>query len=442
MAIIYNNLGEFYLNQNELDKTKKSLENALELNTKLKRIDDIRVNYTNLGIVYNLEKDYQKAKDSYDKALELLDTSNIIALAIINLNISQIYSDQKQYKTAEVYLRKGLAIMQNNQQNIVAHKIELVLAKCMAHQQKKTEAIKYAKLALQTCNQLNIAGKTAETYRTLADVYLILNDSAKAVQLLLDYEIINDSLNLQENKDALNRLLSVYEIELLKKEKLELEQTNQINKLTVAKQRIAIASAAFIVLLLTLLIFVMNRKFKSDKEKERLLNQQKELMLAYEKEQFEQQRLKMEQEIDFKNRQLTTQTLTQAANNEFKITIVQELGEIKKMTGIETPKTVNSRIDKLMISIKQASDNYLSEDFKTYFDSVHPSFYENLLKTHPDLSANDIRLCSFLKMGLSTKEIASLTFREIRSVESARNRLRKKLQLDAEANLNLYMTDF
>ena len=81
-------------------------------------------------------------------------------------------------------------------------------------------------------------------------------------------------------------------------------------------------------------------------------------------------------------------------------------------------------------------------EFKTYFDSVHPSFFENLAKTNPNLTANELRLCAFLRMGLSTKEIAALTFREIRSVESARNRLRKKLELNLDENLLVYLSQF
>lgn len=79
---------------------------------------------------------------------------------------------------------------------------------------------------------------------------------------------------------------------------------------------------------------------------------------------------------------------------------------------------------------------------KYYFEQEHQSFYENLQKAYPALTYKDVRLCSFLKLGLSSKEIASITFKEVRSVESARNRLRKKMNLDADVNLIEFFARF
>jgi DNA-binding CsgD family transcriptional regulator len=78
------------------------------------------------------------------------------------------------------------------------------------------------------------------------------------------------------------------------------------------------------------------------------------------------------------------------------------------------------------------------EEFSYYFEKVHPSFYQNLEKQCPELTTKEKRLCAFLALGLSSKEISAITFKEVRSVESARNRLRKKLGVNQEDNL----TDF
>lgn len=70
-----------------------------------------------------------------------------------------------------------------------------------------------------------------------------------------------------------------------------------------------------------------------------------------------------------------------------------------------------------------------------YFEQVHPSFYKNIEEKCPDLTIKEKRLCAFLRLGLSTKDIASITFTEVRSVESARNRLRKKLDIASDESL-------
>ncbi len=74
-------------------------------------------------------------------------------------------------------------------------------------------------------------------------------------------------------------------------------------------------------------------------------------------------------------------------------------------------------------------------EFKYYFEQVHPSFYKNIEEKCPDLTIKEKRLCAFLRLGLSTKDIASITFTEVRSVESARNRLRKKLDIASDESL-------
>ena len=78
-------------------------------------------------------------------------------------------------------------------------------------------------------------------------------------------------------------------------------------------------------------------------------------------------------------------------------------------------------------------------EFKLYFERVHPDFYRNLTALDTELTGRDMRLCALLYLGLNTKEIATLTYREIRSVESARNRLRKKLGLKLTDDLTAYL---
>ena len=95
-----------------------------------------------------------------------------------------------------------------------------------------------------------------------------------------------------------------------------------------------------------------------------------------------------------------------------------------------------------MLDLQYHHDKQLAEDFRVYFDEVHPGFHRNLSNAYPNLSRNDLRLCAYLHLGLSTKEIAALTFREIRSVESSRNRLRKKMNLPAEASLQSILAQF
>ncbi|MBK6997420.1 MAG: hypothetical protein IPH31_21865 [Lewinellaceae bacterium] len=83
-------------------------------------------------------------------------------------------------------------------------------------------------------------------------------------------------------------------------------------------------------------------------------------------------------------------------------------------------------------------DTQLDEDwehFAIHFDSVHGDFLKRLRERYPQTSPNDLRLCAYLRMNLSTKEIANLLNISVRGVEGSRYRLRKKLGLPGDANL-------
>lgn len=79
------------------------------------------------------------------------------------------------------------------------------------------------------------------------------------------------------------------------------------------------------------------------------------------------------------------------------------------------------------------------EIFKSNFDLIHQDFFKVLGQKYPQLSKNDKVLCAYLKMNLSTKEIAPFLNITVRGVEIMRYRLRKKMNLDREVNLSEFM---
>ncbi|MEX0636555.1 MAG: LuxR C-terminal-related transcriptional regulator, partial [Ferruginibacter sp.] len=79
------------------------------------------------------------------------------------------------------------------------------------------------------------------------------------------------------------------------------------------------------------------------------------------------------------------------------------------------------------------------ENFTKHFDKVHSDFVVNLKDKHATVTGNEIKLCAYLRMNLSTKEIAQLMNISVRGVEISRYRLRKKLQIASEMNLFDYL---
>lgn len=87
--------------------------------------------------------------------------------------------------------------------------------------------------------------------------------------------------------------------------------------------------------------------------------------------------------------------------------------------------------------IELAKDN--DPAFMVRFQEVYPVFYKTLIDQHPDLTTTDLKLCAMTYLNISTADIAKYTFVEIRTVQTRRSRLRKKINLPPDTDLYMYL---
>ncbi len=142
-------------------------------------------------------------------------------------------------------------------------------------------------------------------------------------------------------------------------------------------------------------------------------------------------------DIISKSKQLANSTFNLIRKNEILFQIKGELEQTKNDLGARFPEKYYYRL--LDLINRQLSDNQDWEVFETNFNLVHDAFFKELKKEFPDLTPGELRLAAYLRMNLSTKEIAPLLNISIRGVENKRYRLRKKLGLDTDANLTDYL---
>jgi len=146
-------------------------------------------------------------------------------------------------------------------------------------------------------------------------------------------------------------------------------------------------------------------------------------------------------EMNHKNRELANSTLNLLHKNKILTSLKLQLSDlIQKSAGNTDHK---HEISNLVRKInKELTNEKHQEAFDSYFDEVHQNFIKRLKEVHPELSPKDLRLCAYLRMNLSTKEISPLMNISVRVVEISRYRLRKKLNLDREVNLTDYILNF
>lgn len=172
------------------------------------------------------------------------------------------------------------------------------------------------------------------------------------------------------------------------------------------------------------------------KQKSKLLeNKQREferVRLENDREIIKLRNDKLEQDIDSKNRELAASTMNIIKKNEFLNKIKKELTKVKDKNTVEP---VIKIIDK---NLNQNSDWEL---FQEAFNTTDKDFLKKIKEKYPKLTPNDLRLCAYLRLNLSSKEIAPLLNISHKSVEIKRYRLRKKMNLDAKANLTHHILE-
>jgi DNA-binding CsgD family transcriptional regulator len=145
---------------------------------------------------------------------------------------------------------------------------------------------------------------------------------------------------------------------------------------------------------------------------------------------------KLQADLMFKSSELASSTMLLIKKNEFLMKVKETLHHHKEQLGVRYPDKYYDAL------VQKIDDNIANQDewkvFEANFERAHEQFVKNLKENHKDLTPSDLRLCAFLRMNLSSKEIAPLLGISVRGVENHRYRLRKKLNLDLDCNL----TDF
>jgi len=149
---------------------------------------------------------------------------------------------------------------------------------------------------------------------------------------------------------------------------------------------------------------------------------------------------KLEAEIDARNSELASTAMHLVQKGELLSKIKDELNKLNKGIHDEEQQSDIKRIIRLLTSEEKADESW--EQFAIYFDKVHTDFLMHLKSAFPGITNNDLRLSAFLKMNLSTKEIAQLMKISPRGVEISRYRLRKKMKISAEVSLFEFLRDF
>jgi ligand-binding sensor domain-containing protein/DNA-binding CsgD family transcriptional regulator len=190
---------------------------------------------------------------------------------------------------------------------------------------------------------------------------------------------------------------------------------------------------------------IYEAKLKNDQEKiTRKLQTEKEEFLKKEAEATEKQIIKiqtekLQAELASKNRELANSAMSLVYKNELLQKLSDEMTKLKDENGKKLSEDQLRKIQKVI-------DDGMNDErdwnlFENSFNEAHESFFKKLKANHPDLVPNDLKLCAYLHMNMSSKEMASLLNISLRGVEIRRYRLRKKLEVPHDKNLTEFLME-
>lgn len=181
-------------------------------------------------------------------------------------------------------------------------------------------------------------------------------------------------------------------------------------------------------------------------QKEKFEEEQKQLMYLHqleiernEKEIIRLKNEKLESEIQLKNTELASTTMNLIQKGEMLVKVKEQFVRMKKESEVDKESEDYKKILK-MLGEDKMKKNW--EQFAVHFDKVHSDFLVSVKAAYPNLTPSELKLCAYLRLNLSSKEIAQITNITIKSVELSRYRLRKKLQIPADENLFNFLLNF
>jgi tetratricopeptide (TPR) repeat protein len=411
---VYNMLGNIYYSWDDFDAAIEYYGKAIELSKSISDEHGIAKILTNQAIVIarraerdsayissdSLYRSNQLAIDMIKNALVFLsdDSSSFIKAEILN-NLAGVYASNNSLEEARLNSIKAIRYSENKSVRINAN-AKITYAMILMDM----DSIQKSKEILHDANKItfdrDLHRLRIGVLKNLSQLHEKQGNTQKALNKYREYHSLSDSIFNQKNKQKLDAVKFDNEIDQLIQEHTIEQQARQFRS-------IILISILIIIILFIILLYSRQR------------NRNKEIKL---KNQI------LEEDLKTRNRELNTRIMALVQRNELEKEILQNLQNLQPKLKPENKKDISDIISSL--TLKQ--DDQLWKEFELRFESVHEEFFKKLNKLYPDLTPNEKRLCAFLYLDMSSKDISAITGQSPRAIVVARTRLRKKFNMTNE----------
>ncbi len=413
----FSNIAGIYVKIGQYEKAIQYSKKALSLARKYKHPTKELISLNTMGIIYSSSKQYDSAIYFYEACLALSKTLNKTEnKEIAHYNIANLYHKKGQYPRSNKLVNELIAMKPRLN---VLYNAKILQAKNYLKLSRIDSAGLVASSLYHNFNKSikNIESKIELTY-ILSETYRLNKKYDSALHYLELNHNLNDSIHNIQNQHKLSQLYS--ELESIEKEK-EIEILKQESLIRKKKNNgiyLILAASVFIIFITSCsaLLFLRNKERNT-----KLLN------------------IELSKQLEIKKRDLHQQALKIIYMNNGLVEIENNLKKLHNQIEKKQSKDIDSMLDTIQNS-KTLDTEW--ENFTKYFDQVYHEFTHKVSARFPNLSTAEKRLVLLIKMELKNREIASLLNIDSASVKMAKYRLKKKLHLPEEIDVQIYLNNF
>jgi tetratricopeptide (TPR) repeat protein len=423
------------------------------------------VAWNSLGNIYNNNNMHDSAITAYRRAIKVgkenpLAFKEVQAKAVLSniyMNIGAVYvGSLKNLDSVEYYEREAMGTVKGDRKDVFFKcYINMALANISLHKLEKAAIFLYTCMLLN--KELDDAEHTMYYWSTRAELDSAFGNYKESLIAYKKFTDIKDSIYTVDNLSAVTSMNLQFETE-----KKDIEIVEQKKQLKQQRWLIGLAGLlTFMALLVGYFIYrskKLNKNLFIQREKGLLLEKdnaviaqhleeaaRKKAELEKKLEQDEKEKsllreklktgenLRLQNEIDFKHKELATTTL----NIQQKNSLLEELREHLYNLSEKEDADKDEAIKNMRRSIK--SNINFDNDWdkvKVHFENVHTGFFEKLSSLAPSLTPNELKQCAYIKINMNPKEVGNLLGIDAQSVRMSRYRIKKKISLKEDIDLS------
>lgn len=437
-ARVQHEIGSVYLEIRNLDLAHEYLSKSLELKRTIDNKKDLAITLNSIALTYWLQGKLDTALNYLFQTLQIEQNfSNNDGISRCYNNIGIVYHEKGQYPEALSFLKRALEIKRGTNDYWAIAETLNNIGEAYISQKNYKEAIEVLKEAQSISKELNALVLLSDNYRYFSRLYKRTNNYKEALKYHELFTALEDSLFSRDKFAIISELKSSFEIEKkenalqLQGKKIELlEERKKIDRLQ------KVIMAAFVAFFLIIGAIIYNRQKKINFRNKQLLEKDKQIQkaqaLLVENERQENERLG--HELEQKNKFLTDFALFIGMKNDLLFQVKNKLKSLARR---------NNEYNELRPIVQQLNQSLRHNTelvgFQENVEKVNIDFIQALIEKYPDITENEKQLAIFLRLNISSKEIADFRAVSLKAIEMSRYRLRKKLNLGKNDSLRKYI---